>query len=190
MTERPFTISDVADMLLIRRLRGGTADMFNVVCPFCGDTRGKCNFCVSRDGEIKNVYHCFHCGAGGNMLTLYADLTGIHGAERYKEAYRQIRDYMDSGEKRGPQEYRTREKGRKSAVPVDKNRRHRVYQALIGLLSLNEKHKDDLRKRGLSEAEIIRMEEKGYRSTAASESRSVARKLIKQGFRLEGVPGF
>ena len=75
-------------------------------------------------------------------------------------------------------------------MPVDKNRRHRVYQALIGLLSLNEKHKDDLRKRGLSEAEIIRMEEKGYRSTAASESRSVARKLIKQGFRLEGVPGF
>ena len=190
MADRMFTISDVADLLSIRRLRGGTADMFNVVCPFCGDTRGKCNFCVSRDGEIKNVYHCFHCGAAGNMLTLYADLTGIYGSERYKEAYWQIRDYMDSGERREPQEYRIREKKRKAAVPVDKIRRHRVYLALIGLLSLKEKHKNDLRKRGLSEAEIIRMEEKGYRSTAASESQAVARKLIKQGFRLEGVPGF
>lgn len=34
------------------------------------------------------------------------------------------------------------------------------------------------------------MEEKGYKSTEASESRAIARKLIKQGFCLEGVPGF
>lgn len=28
-----------------------------VVCPFCGDERGKCNFIVIKNGELVNVYH-------------------------------------------------------------------------------------------------------------------------------------
>ena len=46
------TIADVADLLGIRRLPGGTEDMFGAECPFCGDARGKCNFCVMRDGPL------------------------------------------------------------------------------------------------------------------------------------------
>ena len=36
-----FDIGDVADLLGIRRL--GQGDNFDVVCPYCGDTRGKMN---------------------------------------------------------------------------------------------------------------------------------------------------
>lgn len=69
-----FTITDVGVLLGIKRLPGGDEDSYNVVCPFCGDERGKCNFNVIKNGSLMNVYHCFHCGAAGNMLTLYADL--------------------------------------------------------------------------------------------------------------------
>ena len=34
------------------------------------------------------------------------------------------------------------------------------------------------------------MEEKGYKSTSEEDSQQIARRLIKEGFRLEGVPGF
>ncbi|MFQ7876024.1 CHC2 zinc finger domain-containing protein [Enterocloster sp.] len=84
-----FNISDVANLLGIKRLTEGNS--FNVVCPFCGDTRGKMNFRIVKDGELANTYHCFKCGAHGNMLTLYADLMGICGVDRYKIAIVKLR---------------------------------------------------------------------------------------------------
>ena len=76
----PFTIGDVSDLLSIERLRNGSVSDcdFPVVCPFCGDRRGKMNFCICKDGEIKNTYRCFYCGAQGNMLQLYCELQGLH----------------------------------------------------------------------------------------------------------------
>ena len=81
-----FTITDVGNLLGIERLSGGDDASYNVVCPFCGDRRGKCNFVVYKDGELANVYHCFHCDAAGNMLTLYVELTGLYGSDCYKKA--------------------------------------------------------------------------------------------------------
>ena len=52
-------IGDVADYLGIQRLSGGR-DSFGVICPYCGDRRGKMNFCVRKDGKTMNLYHCFH----------------------------------------------------------------------------------------------------------------------------------
>ena len=68
-----------------------------VVCPFCGDTRVKNEFPYCKDGELANTYHCFKCGAHGNMLTLYADLMGICGVDRYKIAYREIKTALHEG---------------------------------------------------------------------------------------------
>ena len=89
-----FTIAEVADLLSIRSLSDSYQDEFPVECPFCGDLRGKCSFCIRKNGELKNVYHCYHCGASGNMLTLYAELSGIYGRNRYKEAYREIKQAL------------------------------------------------------------------------------------------------
>ena len=89
-----FTIAEVADLLSIRRLSDSYQDEFPVECPFCGDLRGKCSFCIRKNGELKNVYHCYHCGASGNMLTLYAELSGIYGRNRYKEAYQEIKQAL------------------------------------------------------------------------------------------------
>ena len=58
------------------------------------------------------------------------------------------------------------------------------------MLQLLPQHRNDLLSRGLTETEVANMEALGYKSTCAEESVAIARKLLKRGFRLEGVPGF
>lgn len=183
-----FTIADVADLFGIRRLEN-RRDEFRVVCPFCGDTRGKCSFCVCKDGEVKNVYHCFHCGASGNMLTLYAELKGLYGIDQYKEAYRQIRSEL----KKGVSSIRQREyRKEKKALdpPQDLYYLDKVYRRMLTMLDLKEKHRADLLRRGLSESAVEQMKQAGYRSTQSSDSERIARKLLLEGYHLKGVPGF
>ena len=195
MRAKPFTITDVGSLLGVQRLPGGDENSYNVVCPFCGDERGKCNFVVIKKGEIVNVYHCFHCGAGGNMLTLYADLQGIYGENRYLKSYWMIQEELPMGIK----ECRIRQKQvlqrekrcrEKLSEPVDYEQRDQVYREMLKLLKLSFSHKADLRRRGLTEAEISRMEQLGYRSICAEDSVSIARRLIRSGCNLKGVPGF
>ena len=195
MRAKPFTITDVGALLGVQRLPGGDENSYNVVCPFCGDERGKCNFVVIKKGEIVNVYHCFHCGAGGNMLTLYADLQGIYGENRYLKSYWMIQEELPMGIK----ECRIRQKQvlqrekrcrEKLSEPVDYEQRDQVYREMLKLLKLSFSHKADLRRRGLTEAEISRMEQLGYKSICAEDSVSIARRLIRSGCNLKGVPGF
>lgn len=195
MKAKPFTITEVGALLGVQRLPGGNEDSYNVVCPFCGDERGKCNFIVIKNGELVNVYHCFHCGAGGNMLTLYADLNGIYGESRYQRAYWKIQEELPMG----MQECKLREKRvllrekrckEQLAEPADYEKRDVVYREMLKLLKLSYRHKEDLRRRGLTEEEISQMEQLGYKSTCAEDSVSIARRLIKSGRNLKGVPGF
>ena len=195
MKAKPFTITEVGALLGVQKLPGGDEDSYNVVCPFCGDERGKCNFMVIKNGELVNVYHCFHCGAGGNMLTLYAELNGIYGANRYQKAYWRIQEELPMG----MQEYQMRQKKvmqrerrckEKLAEPADYENRDAVYREMMKLLTLSHPHKEDLRWRGLKEDEILRMESLGYKSTCSEDSVSIARRLIKSGCNLKGVPGF
>lgn len=46
-----FTIAEVADLLSIRRLSDSYQDEFPVECPFCGDLRGKCSFCIRKHAD-------------------------------------------------------------------------------------------------------------------------------------------
>ena len=71
----PFTITDVGTILGIERLPGGDEASYNVVCPFCGDRRGKCNFVVYKEGEMANIYHGLHEGWSGR-----GSLDGVFGA--------------------------------------------------------------------------------------------------------------
>lgn len=193
-----FTIAEVADLLSIRRLSDSYQDEFPVKCPFCGDLRGKCSFCIRKNGELKNVYHCYHCGAAGNMLTLYAELSGIYGRNRYKEAYREIKQALSFSGMDKRQQSTTRN-GFASIVPKKKyislkeeewDYRDHVYKEMLTFLKLKETHRRNLLLRGLTLNEVRQMEERGFLSTDEENSVAIARKLLKKGFRLDGVPGF
>ncbi len=188
----PFTIEDVADLLSIKKLKNASGN-FPVVCPYCGDARGKMNFCICKDGEIRNTFHCYNCGAGGNMLQLYADLRGLVGVDRCKKAYWSIMDELSIHKKTNtmiPGGNQTRMLHTEGQSAASDQQRDETYRAMLSYLHLNQKHKNDLIRRGLSESMISHMEELGYRSTDESEAKRIARCLIRDGYRLTGVPGF
>lgn len=183
-----FNISDVSDLLGIQRLTDGNS--FNVVCPFCGDTRGKMNFRIIKDGKPANTYQCYNCGAHGNMLTLYADLKGICGSDRYKVAYREIKAAIGEGGNRYGGSY-TGYAGTPARTTEEETAsldvRNRVYQRLLELLSLSDAHREKLLERGLTDNQIEAFQ---FRSTPVHGTEGIARRLIKEGYSLAGVPGF
>lgn len=65
---------------------------------------------------------------------------------------------------------------------------HRAYDALLAALSLSPRHRDDLRRRGLTDAAV---DLRGYR-TLRNDARGVAAKAVHQqiGDAVRGVPGF
>lgn len=181
-----FNISDVADLLGVQRLSNGNS--FNVVCPFCGNTEGKMNFRVIKEGKPANTYQCFKCGAHGNMLTLYADMKGIYGADRYKTAYHDIKSALEQG-RTGERSYA----GTAAAMQIQEEEtasleaRNTVYHRLLEMLTLSEAHKKKLMDRGLTERQI---EALWFRSTPLHGTEQLARRLLKEGYSLVGIPGF
>lgn len=146
-----------------------------------------------------NLSYSFKCGKTGHHykdgLTLYVELTGLYGSDCYKKAYHEIQKKLDLGageqmEKRLEIQCRKKKQKESLAKPVDYKRRDHTYRELLTLLQLSPQHRKDLLSRGLTETEVANMEALGYKSTCAEESVAIARKLLKRGCRLEGVPGF
>lgn len=180
-----FNISDVADLLRIKRLSEGNS--FGVVCPYCGDERGKMNFRIMKENEPANTYHCFCCGEKGNMLTLYADLKGIYGKDRYKIAFREIQEAIEPGVSLKPQTRSHPMTNVKEEELASLEVRNRVYNRLLEFLTLSDVHRKKLLERGLTNEQIDLYQ---FRSTPAYGTENLARKLIAEGYSLSGIPGF
>lgn len=145
------------------------------------------NACIWKGNRIKNVYHCYNCGAEGNMLTLYCELMGITGPDCYKIAYREIRGRLACGGYSSNQAYNIRKPSVVEADPADSIKRNQVYSELLKLLQLTEQHRLLLRERGLSEEAIERFR---FYSTPIYGTEALARKLLLKDLSLSGVPGF
>lgn len=182
MNTFPFDILQVA-MLLHLTIRRQTPHGFYADCPICGDQRGKM---FLHTGE--NVYRCNICGVGGGMLDLYARVRGL---ANNSEAYQEICEKLLCGDIFTAQEP-PRHKAAKAPPPqaerANNGELHRTYTALLHLLPLSALHREKLRKRGLTDAQIDALE---YRSTPAPEQcPQLAEALYRQGCTLQGVPGF
>ena len=88
------------------------------------------------------------------MLTLYADLKGIYGQNRYKIAYREILEAVNRGEgEKNQQGYSGKING-KEEEPVSLRQRDSVYRRLLELLALSDLHRKKLMERGLTKEQI------------------------------------
>ena len=70
---------------------------------------------------------------------------------------------------------------------MDVESRHATYTALLSRLSLAQDHRENLRNRGLTDAEIDRL---GYKTTPVAGMSMMAKQLRSEGYYLAGVPGF
>lgn len=177
----PFTIKDIAALLNLKIRRpsgnGAYAD-----CPFCGDQRGKMYLNYADD-----VWRCNYCDKGGGMLALYADAHGISNTNALKEINSVLHTGADA------RSYTATKKAKPTPVISEPARAlvgqiHKTYSQLFEILTLSEKHRKDLRKRGLSDSQI---DDLGYKSTPPPFlCRTYASRLISQGCIVDGVPGF
>ncbi len=174
-----FNIYDVASVNSLQKINknvgiGRTA----YICPFCGDKKGR--FTVSKDAGHGNVYKCFHCDASGGMISLHKKLNNIStGSDAAKDIIKKLpfvtkRECVSvpkkiMAQKEKPASYKTK-----------------VYFEMLKLLTLEDKHKEDLKRRGLNDEQIKKYL---FRSTPKS-GIDIARKLQKKGYDLEGVAGF
>lgn len=194
----PFDILDVVELLHLH-IRRRQADGAYTDCPFCGDRRGKMNV-----NFVKNVWRCNYCGEHGGMLNLYARVNNTTNSE----AYREICDALQAGDTswgyggaesaddyagvpaREPHAGRQPDMGITQAERASPQEIHQTYSLMLGMLSLNSAHRAHLRseKRGLVDEQIDSL---GFKSTPPYFlCRSLTERLIKQGCRVEGVPGF
>ena len=180
MTGFDYDISDVVNLLKLQ-VRHKNSVSLDVNCPFCGETKGKMNVNLR-----KNVFRCIRCDVSGGMLDLYGRLYGVNTSE----ANRQIREALGKGEYRTDYivaEQKEIEPEIILAELADAETIDRTYSRMLSLMILNEQHKEDLLKRGLT---LEQIEGQRYRSVPLFGIRSMVRKLQDEGLIVKGVPGF
>lgn len=204
--EFPFGIMEVVELLHLR-VRRQQANSVYVDCPFCGDRRGRMNV-----NFVKNVWRCNHCDEHGGMLALYAKLNHTTTSDAYWEIAEALCDNTheeharsgneaqqqpvstgspSSGARAAAAGYSSSE--RKTVPQSDKASPAEIHQTLsllLAQLTLRPAHREHLRspKRGLSDEQI---EALGFKSTPPPFlCRSITDRLIRQGCRVQGVPGF
>ena len=204
--EFPFGIMEVVELLHLR-VRRQQANSVYVDCPFCGDRRGRMNV-----NFVKNVWRCNHCDEHGGMLALYAKLNHTTTSDAYWEIAEALCDntheeHARSGNEAQPQPVSTGSPSsgtRAAAAGHSSSERkilpqsdkaspteiHQTLSLLLAQLTLRPAHREHLRspKRGLSDEQI---ESLGFKSTPPPFlCRSITDRLIRQGCRVQGVPGF
>ena len=145
----------------------------HINCPFCGDRRRRLYLYTDT-----NQYHCFHCRAHGNAVSLYARRTGLS----YRDAYYEL---LADSVIHFPQPVVQRPPERE---PAPLSQRDAVYRALLELLPLSAAHRAGLRARGLTDEAIL---QNGYRTLEyGKELRDHLAAQLAARYDLNGVPGF
>lgn len=177
----PFEIMDVANILNIRIRRPGRKSVY-ADCPFCGDTRGKLNLNLER-----NQFRCNYCGESGGAIAFYGKAHGLSNAEAYREICEILYGDINPMESKAllPKTGKLNLPSNSELVSVyDRNQ---TYEMLLSMLTLTDKHIDDLIARGLT---LQQIEKNGYRSTPAFGFERLAQTLQDKGCTIAGVPGF
>ena len=145
----------------------------HINCPFCGDTKRRLYLYSNTE-----QYHCFHCGAHGNAVSLYARRTGLSYANAYHElaADEMLHFPLPTAQKPPERE------------PAGIEQRDAVYRALLDLLPLSAEHHQNLSGRGLPDQAITA---NGYRSLQdGKELRDTIAAQLSPRYDLNNVPGF
>lgn len=140
-----FPIDWVIDQDLTDVKKFKTYTGYTINCPFCGNKKHKFDVNVA-----KNRARCNACGKGVNSLQLHALLCGIDT----KTAYRDLWDRYKGlpSDKKVQLESAAINYKEEEVTPLWL--RNVVYRAFLDQLSLSDDHRENLRRRGLSDKAI------------------------------------
>lgn len=140
---------------------------------------------------VKGVGRCNKCGYTFNAITRWADARGFSRTpEGLKDAAKDGREYFYGTSTKAPVVQARRPRVYAASKECDLaplSRRDQVYNAFIKLISLDEKDKELLIRKGLSEEAV---ERNGYRTYPQGRLQKIGELISSQGLNAEGVPGF
>lgn len=180
--EWPFCTAEVLEMMGYQI--NSRMDKVDIPCPYCGDKKRHLNFNLK-----KNQFRCNRCGAFGNTLQFYQFMMGFSNC---REAYWSIMEQLGLKEENQleikKRSIQIQEENSKitTAPLLDIRKRHETYQAVLDHLVLEPRHVEELKKRGLSEMEILNL---GYKSFPGNLD-GIMNHLYDDGVTFIGVPGF
>lgn len=180
------TSLDVARALGFREEKKSGGNWRNFCCPFCGDTKYRLGCNIEKGG-----YKCFHCGAKGTPLSLYARaVKGVSVDSLDDEKTHELIKEMTARCGNGiiPTEIETKQFQFEEIPIAPSSVLDKTYSTLLSLswLSLTKEHRDNLVKRGLSDAEIQR---NGYASFTVKTSERIAVKAKNANKRFNELKG-
>lgn len=151
----------------------------NIECPVCYETHGKKKLNIN---FRKNVFRCAKCGVNGGVIDLVKIFTGSDHDKAVKLIYKRYQAEPNEQIVYAPKEEIM------EAPLADIELRDKVYTKLLSKLNLNEKHRKDLNRRGLSDDQIQKL---GYKSAPIyPETLNLPRIIVEEGLPVAGVPGF
>lgn len=180
------TSLDVARALGFREEKKSGGNWRNFCCPFCGDTKFRLGCNIEKGG-----YKCFHCGAKGTPLSLYARATqGISVESLNDEKTHELIKEMTARCVNGsvPTETEKQRYQHKEIPVAPSSVLDRTYSTLLSLpwLKLTKEHLANLKKRGLTDADIQR---NGYASFTVKVSEQMAVSAKNASKRFNAIKG-
>ena len=132
---------------------------YYIQCPFCDSRKKPMNI-----NPIKGVFRCNRCGESGSAVTLYAKAKGID----YDHAKAELKE-------QGLSQAVTVQNTKKEVEIAPLVVRDAMYRSLLSQTTLSIKHRLDLQKRGLSNADIERL---GYKTVPVVGLSTIAEKCF------------
>ncbi|EGT0691006.1 CHC2 zinc finger domain-containing protein (plasmid) [Clostridium perfringens] len=155
-------------------------------CPFCESSSKKLSLVVDDGKKYKNSYRCFKCGKYGSAISLYGEMKGLDNKTALKELANDGEITNNVKIKRALVDSKEHPSCLETA---DIDTLDKVYNDFLKLLPLYQSSIDNLKKRGLSDQYIKLKQYKSLPKTY-QERYAIADKLIKMGYKLEGIAGF
>ncbi|MDD2980768.1 MAG: CHC2 zinc finger domain-containing protein [Hespellia sp.] len=177
----PFAITDVVQIMGIH-VRRRHPENWDCDCPFCNHKKGKLNI-----NTKKNVFRCNYCGEHGGMLALYGNYYNLTNREAYEEILSSLHLGTEAPQYKQPPKVAESEPEFQNSNLAPIEQISRTYHKLLSMLTLSEKHQEDLMKRGLT---LTQIEEQKYRSTPVFGIPQLISRLKEGGYAIKGVPGF
>lgn len=176
-----FHIWDVISVLGLPGPVSGRSS-YDIPCPVCDKGRRSRHLNINLH---KEVYRCPKCGISGGIFDLYALYTGVPRNQVRREMLDRLN--WNQSAVSVPRTPKVVIPENRESLPAPIEIRHAVYTAMLKKLSLEPDHRENLRGRGLMDAEI---EALGYKSTLTVGMTQIAAELEQEGYALAGVPGF
>ena len=175
MSEEISTFPEVAHLLSITPIRVSASEN-KYPCPYCGTMNVQANDLFGR------CWHCYDDNSKFNYISYYAAMTGLSTSEATKEISQKV------GRNAGSFIKIEIKKEKDPLAPVEEL--DKTYRALLSQLGISKRHIQDLKKRGLSDADISRLSYRTYDMSYKSDRERLAKKVLDKGCTVKQVPGF